>query len=643
MNFIFGTAAFRVGSITAAVAACMVSGCGNSDSSTPPRNVLACTDFEQLVNGEWAEHVQRPARTAPPDAFTGLKQKNEQALLAALEIAARSPLANDNSDLGKLIRLFKSQAQTAPSTLVALSNEWQWVESMTQPQDVPAVMAKLLRVGARLPITLSAKHSDDPENDSQPAVLALYPVSSVLLGGAVDARRDHIARMLGLAGETTEQALLAAEAIERMEQILAALVPPSQDGVIFDMPRFKHALNIPPGVAVEVDAATEARLQQVLNEFSVQQWKGFLKWRLLKSFSGYLPENFALEEKRWNALWQPQFVSNGGVGPRLGFLAKLMPDALDRFYLEKVVGTSKLARLDVMVQELRQEMRTRIQTQDWISAVGREGALRRLDDMTILVARPEAWIDYSTLTIDTNDALGNIKRAMTLDTDRVINSAGRLPRLGDKGGLSWASGGPYYLPARNAVIADVAMMLGLPEIDFENKKAFSYGFLGPMLAHEIGHGFDSSGTQTLPPGMPRLPPMGLTPADVTYFQSMEERQIRHYAEYAMSMLGATVPPNRITNENVADLTGITVAAQLAQKKWPSVDAMAAFFRGYAYAHREANTHAEKQAVANGSESQSVSKYRVNGMLANVPAFATTFSCRAGDPMVRAEQDRITLW
>ena len=36
-------------------------------------------------------------------------------------------------------------------------------------------------------------------------------------------------------------------------------------------------------------------------------------------------------------------------------------------------------------------------------------------------------------------------------------------------------------------------------------------------------------------------------------------------------------------------------------------------------------------------------WRSNGTLANLPAFGSTFSCKAGQPMQRSEADQIKVW
>ncbi|PHV10616.1 M13-type metalloendopeptidase [Chitinimonas sp. BJB300] len=652
MSFIGNKNALKGGSIIAAATAFLMTGC------IEQRNEAACTDFDQMVNGDWLQSVQRAAGSDSPDAYADLPLRNQQALLTALEAAARAPLANENSDLGKLVRLFASQAQPAPTTITALSEELLQVDAIAQVQDVPMMMAKLLRVGTVLPIALQAKQvdffeSDDlDEPDTKPIQLELILGRGMLFGNTVEARRSHVARMLELTGVAPDQAVIHAEAVERMEKQLSESVPvTSQNLVAFDMVAFKQHLGFSLDTQVDVaDTALEAKLSRMLSDFSVQEWQSFLKWRLAKSFSAYLPETFSVEEKRWLANWRPQFLAQNNqlrssfpLDSRLRFLAELMPDALDRFYLEKVVGTAQLEGLGTLAQEIRTEMRARFETRTWISEAGREATLRWLDSMSILLARPEAWIDYSSLTVALDDTLGNIKRAKQLNFDGLVRSASTLPRLGARGGFGWSSYGPGYIQGRNAVVADIAMLLTQPEINFESNKAFTYGVLGTLLAHEMTHAFDTSGAQTLLPGMPSPPPLGFSGADIAYFKSMEDRQYRHYAEYVKKSLGVDVLANRITGEDVADLTGLEVTAQLVNKKWPEANAMEQFFKGYAFSHRDGRNQTEIREMAVEVPAHAISKYRVNGMLGNLPAFAVKYGCVAGDAMVRAEKDRITLW
>ncbi|MGQ5525566.1 M13-type metalloendopeptidase [Chitinimonas sp. PSY-7] len=649
MHFINHSNGRKGGSVVMMAAAFLLTGFGESVKPAVQRNALACTDFDQLANGDWYRSVQRSAEDDVPDAFSDLPQQNYQALLAALAATAHSPLADEHSDLGKLVRLFASQAQPAPATTNALNDEWQLVEGMTQIQDIPVVMAKLLRVGTALPLTLQSRHAFTTK-DAKPVQLRLVQSELMLWRGTAETRRDHIARMLMAAGVTADRAAVDAEVVERMEQRINGSVASTPPGSVkFDMPAFKQQLAI--AANVEVDAAIEVKLSQMMAEFSLPQWKRFLQWRLLKSFSGYLPCQFSTEERRWSSSWKPRFLADATwarstivFDDRIRFVAALMPDTLNRFYVEKVIGPSKLAAVNTMMQELKQAMRTRIQAHAWLSPAGRDTALRRLDTMAMVVIQPEKWIDYSNLTINVHDVLGNIKRVNQINFTELVKQARELPRLGAKDGYGWGDFEPRYVPWRNTVVGDIGMMLTSPMVDFENQPAFAYGFLGAsILAHELAHGFDSSESIARPPDVPFPPPLGLALGDITYSKAMEDRQNKHYADYVKTVLGVNIPAIRITYEDLADLTGLEVTTQLVQKKWPGTAAMDQLFKGYAFAHRKAHTTEEIRAQAAASQTHAIPKYRVNGILSNSQAFAANYGCRVGDAMVRADKERITLW
>ena len=44
-----------------------------------------------------------------------------------------------------------------------------------------------------------------------------------------------------------------------------------------------------------------------------------------------------------------------------------------------------------------------------------------------------------------------------------------------------------------------------------------------------------------------------------------------------------------------------------------------------------------------TDSHSPAHWRVNGVVANMPAFARAFNCKPGDPMVRSPEERAEIW
>jgi putative endopeptidase len=50
---------------------------------------------------------------------------------------------------------------------------------------------------------------------------------------------------------------------------------------------------------------------------------------------------------------------------------------------------------------------------------------------------------------------------------------------------------------------------------------------------------------------------------------------------------------------------------------------------------------ERQLVI--TDSHPLGRFRVNGPLSNMPAFAKAFQCKMGEPMVRPEEKRCQIW
>ena len=107
--------------------------------------------------------------------------------------------------------------------------------------------------------------------------------------------------------------------------------------------------------------------------------------------------------------------------------------------------------------------------------------------------------------------------------------------------------------------------------------------------------------------------------------------------------------SRLTlGEDIADLGGLILAhmawrAETAAKLPGSRDDLSPeqrFFVGYAQWACE-NVRAENLRVQAKTDPHSPGKYRVNGLVVNLPEFQRAFACQAGQPMVR--ENRCRVW
>jgi predicted metalloendopeptidase len=103
-------------------------------------------------------------------------------------------------------------------------------------------------------------------------------------------------------------------------------------------------------------------------------------------------------------------------------------------------------------------------------------------------------------------------------------------------------------------------------------------------------------------------------------------------------------------ENIADLGGVKIAyaaLKQAQAESPSKDTYAyteeqQFFLSFAQVWCE-NVRDEELKMRLTLDPHSPGRYRASTAFSNMPEFATAFSCKEGDRMVRPAPDRCEVW
>src|SRR5690606_26499636 len=109
------------------------------------------------------------------------------------------------------------------------------------------------------------------------------------------------------------------------------------------------------------------------------------------------------------------------------------------------------------------------------------------------VGYPDRWRDYSSLRIDPKDLIGNVRRAASFETDRNLAKLGQPVDRGEWF-MTPQTVNAYYNPGMNEIVFPAAI-LQPPFFSLDADDAVNYGGIGAVIGHEIGHGFDDSGSQ----------------------------------------------------------------------------------------------------------------------------------------------------
>src|SRR5580765_3040066 len=146
-----------------------------------------------------------------------------------------------------------------------------------------------------------------------------------------------------------------------------------------------------------------------------------------------------------------------------------------------------------LVGNLVEAYRRSISELDWMGPQTRDRALDKLDRFTPKIGYPDRWKDYSALTIDPDDLIGNVRRSNEWRTDHELAKIG-TPVDRAEWLMTPQTVNAYYHPRMNEIVFPAAI-LQPPFFDPDADDAANYGGIGAVIGHEIGHGFDDQGSR----------------------------------------------------------------------------------------------------------------------------------------------------
>jgi endothelin-converting enzyme/putative endopeptidase len=271
----------------------------------------------------------------------------------------------------------------------------------------------------------------------------------------------------------------------------------------------------------------------------------------------------------------------------------------------------------------------------------KRAAEAKLNAVADRIGYPDKWLDYSSVKIGRDDALGNLQRTTAFERKRNLDKIGRPVDLSE-----WSMTPPtvnaYYSPDRNNINFP-AGILQPPFYQAGRDAAVNYGGAGAVVGHELTHGFDDQGRKFDGKGNLRD---WWTAGDAKAYEERASCIADQYSEYVVA--GDTHLNGKLTlGENTADNGGVRLAlmAYLAGPAKTAPPVMDGFtpeqrlFIGFGQIWCE-NRRPEFERLRAATDPHSSGKYRVNGTVSNMPEFQKAFGCKADAPMVRPNACRV---
>ena len=640
----------------------------------------ACTDFMQYANGAWLAHDTIPAAYSSSGVTRDMSDHNELVVRSVLDDAvAQRASQPEGTTLRKLGTFYASCMDSSAIETAGLASLRPWlraIDGITTRTRLQQEIAALQVSG----IDLIFRYS--PDVDPHDAAHYMAWLSQGGLGlpdrdyytktdASADSTRtqyiEHVTRVFRLAGEAAAQATRDAHQVMRLETDLAkASLTRLQrrDPAATDHPMTAARLAaLSPAVSwtryfrsigltvpvVRVNVAEPdfvRRVNALLRTAPLAQWKAYLRYHAIAESSPWLStpfvdENFAFSSRfsgakqllpRWKRCLRE---TDGDLG-----------EALGEAYVAKTFPPDARARAKAVIDDIRAAFAERLRHLTWMSDSTRTQALAKLARMREKVGYPDHWRDYTRLVTQPGPFVLNVARANAFEWQRVANRPG-TPVDTTEWGITVPTVNAYYDPSQNEMVFPAGALV--PQtFDAAADDGANYGSLGGSWAgHELTHGFDDEGRHYDAAGNLRD---WWTAADSAHFTQQADLVARQFDAYIQ--VDTLHVNGRLTlGENIADyggvLTGYDALEQALQRDGRPglIDGLTPeqrFFIGYAQSWR-VNNRPERLRTRVTVDPHAPERWRVNGPLSNIPAFAQAFGCKAGDPMVRAADSIPRIW
>lgn len=642
----------------------------NIDTSASPTE-----DFYVYTNGKWLQNTTIPADKSNYGSFSKLyddAQKNLKAIIERASTAKNSAPGSDEQKLGDFYNAYMDEAKAESLGITPLVEHLSHIDAVDSHEGIATIMGKLYGLGVTGPmgfyVNNDAKKSDEyavylfqsglglPDRD----YYSKDDEKSVANRQAYVAYLQDMLEMAGVAG-----AKGAAERIMALETRIAdkqwsrvETRDANKRYNKYETGEFAKYMGSFPWQAyakatgldnVKHVIASQNTYMKAFGEMfaqvDVNTWKEYFKMKLISEYAGYLSKDFTdrqfafygttlkgIEEQR--PRWK-KAVS--GVDTVLGEL-------LGRLYVAEHFKPEAKERMEQLVQNLIKGFEVGINELEWMSAETKVAALEKLSKFTPKIGYPDKWTDYSTLEIKAGDLVGNYMRYNQWELNRMLDKLGK-PIDRSEWHMTPQTVNAYYNPVMNEIVFPAAI-LQPPFFNLDAEDAVNYGGIGAVIGHEIGHGFDDQGAKYDGDGNLRN---WWTESDEAQFKTRGELFSEQFSSFEV-FEDEFVNGDLTLGENIGDLGGLTIAFKAYQlslngKPSPVLDNFTGeqrVFLGWAQIWRRLYRDEElRERLV--TDPHSPSRYRVNGIIQNMPEFYEAFDVKEGDGHYLPEDERVKIW
>ncbi|MFI4889838.1 MAG: M13 family metallopeptidase, partial [Steroidobacterales bacterium] len=492
----------------------------NVDYSVRPQD-----NFYRYVNGKWLASASIPDDLPAYGSYWTLRDGTQAQLRDIIESAVRQADAAPGTEAAKIGRLYASFMDEALLERLGarpLTSELAHIASLRDKRDIPELIARLEKIGVTVPyasgIDLDSRDSSRYVFEIEQSGLGLPDRDYYLndddatLVKIRELYQGYISASLSRLGD--RDAAGAARAIVALETQLARAQwtkvqnrDPIRTYNRMDVDQLHalaahydwHRYLAASGAAGKVSTVIVRQpgyltgFAAAVQDTPLPVWKAYFRWHVLVQYAPYLSRAFVAERF---AFYGTALTGVPEIKPRwkrgVALVDASIGEALGKLYVAQYFPPENKQRIEAIVRTLLEAYRQDIGGLDWMGAQTRAQALAKLAKITVKMAYPDKWRDYTKLNFTRDDLVGNVMRANRFEYARQLAHLG-TPVDRSEWHMPPQTINAYYNRQMNEIVFPAAYLqppMFMPLAD----DATNYGSVGSTIGHEISPGFDDRGS-----------------------------------------------------------------------------------------------------------------------------------------------------
>jgi putative endopeptidase len=658
----------------------------NMDTSIRPND-----DFFRYVNGTWLDNAVIPDDRTRWGSFDELRKKTDSDVLTILNEAIEQDKmatlkdaqgnATLDSDQKKAVHFYESIMDTVARNAQGIDPLMPFlvkIDNINNLNDLEMFLIEMAPYGGAgffdFAVFNDLKDSKINAGYVAPSGLGLSRDYYVDQDDDTKQKREkyiaHIARMLQFFGDSPEQAKINADKIFNYEFNLAEPRFTKEEArdtrKLYNPKSIEELSELAPSVnwnayfeglgiqdldrVIVMQPQYMEALNNILENSSIDDIKLYLRWTAIDRAASKLTTE--IEKANWD-FYSRDLQGAKKQKPRdemaLATLNGNIGEALGKLYVEEKFPAEAKVKAEEMIANVMLGFEKRINNLEWMSPETKEKAIEKLNKMTIKIAYPDEWKDYSDLDVKgIKDGGSYFQNSVNIAKWNFEKEMEKLGKEVDRKewGMAPQIVNAYFNPVNNEIVFPAAI-LQPPFYNYKADEAVNYGGIGAVIGHEISHCFDDQGSRFDADG--NLVNWW-TEEDAEQFAALGQELVAQYSA-VQALEDVNLNGEFTLGENIGDLGGINAAYDGLQiffeknGRPDNIDGFTPEQRFYMSWATIWRTKMRDDAMKNliKTDPHSPGMYRAYMPLQNVDAFYEAFNIVEGDEMYLEPEARVKIW